>query len=327
VADRSETPTMARRPGTVIEPQHPARYCPRCRTAHADNEPHRDERVTPVDFQTAIEQASSELSTVMAEVNGDPIYEHEVVASLERRGIHDRSIATMRSELYRCIDQRLVCQDARRNGFTARAVQQAGYYDEASAAPDDAALAAQWLATRAPARTDVSRSEVFAHYRARLDQFQPPAEVRWERMSAPLERFGSRQNAEAAIGALRDRAQGINSPLPRGVELRRVVTESHDWTRKDHAPTPELAHWLYVLPVGTISPLLSDEGSVFVVRVVERRQGRAITLEQAAPHIERDIVANRRAAAEGAYIAGLRREARVWTLFEDQPAPAAAALP
>jgi hypothetical protein len=122
---------------------------------------------------------------------------------------------------------------------------------------------------------------------------------------------------------LRDRAQGIHSPLPRGIELSRVETESHDWTRKDRAPSPELSHWLYVLPAGTISPVLSDEHTIYVVRVIERRQGRALTVEQATPQIERDIVAARRTAAEGAYLAGLRGEARVWTLFEAQPAGAA----
>lgn len=305
----------ARQPQTLIPAQPtPARYCPRCRTAHADHEMHLEDRVTPVDFQMVIQEAQQEASTVVAEVNGEPIYERDVIASLERRGERERSIATMRAELIKCIDNKLICQDARalRGGIAQTSHGQ----PPASGIAEEELLAAQHLASYVQVSPVVDRQEIFNHYRARLDHYQPPAEVRWERMSAAIDRFGSKQNAEAAIIYLRDRAQGIASPQPKGLDLMRVTTESHSWTRKDQAATADLNHWLFVLPVGTVSPILYDEHQVYVVRVIERRQGRAATLEQATPHIEREILANRRAIAERDYLVHLRRRANVWTIFD-----------
>ncbi|HTN74910.1 MAG TPA: peptidylprolyl isomerase [Pirellulaceae bacterium] len=325
----------ARLPATTVQPQPtPAKYCPRCRTAHADHEPHRDERVMPVDFQTTVQAAQSEAATIMAEVNGEAIFEREVVASLERRGERDRSLVTLRAELARVIDTRLICQDAQRHGFRidgeANSVQQVAFAGSPTPAvrPDEAELlASRWLAKHLRVSSDINRQEVFNHYRARLDHYQPPAEVRWERMAAPVTRFGSREQAEAAIIYLRERAQGIERGLPKGVDLKRVISESHEWTRKDKAETVDLGHWLFVMPVGTISPVLYDEQQIYVVRVIERRQGRAASLEQAAPHIEQEILTQRRAQAEQQYLASLRRDARVWTLFEVASRPDSAPLP
>lgn len=292
----------------------PARsYCPRCKTVHAAHEPHRDEQIMAASFGEPVAPPGGDAGMVLAEVNGEPIFERDVVAEMRHRGED-----SLRAALQRQIDRKLLCQAARRAGFTGRPE---GAQPASHEPPSDDELAARWLQQAVRIDESVSRQEVFAFYRSQLPRFQPPAEVRWESLTAPLDRYGSQQAAEAAIAYLRNRAQGLAVAPPENVDLGRVVPQTHSWTRREGIASPDLGHWLFSLPVGTLSPILYDDRSVYVVRVLERRQGRAVSLEQATPAIEREIVAARRDAAERHYVDSLRRDASIWTALDAATMP------
>lgn len=268
---------------------------------------------------------------MLAEVNGEPIWEHEVMARVEQRLARSavaqapRSKASLlREELEGAISCKLLCQDARRNGFQGVALATAMSSQSGKAigpeAVADETLAAEWLAHQIHSSADVSRQQIFAYYRTHLDRFQPAAEVRWERLSASASSFGSRQNALEAIEFLRDKMQGLAPSAPDGFDVRKLQTEHLDWTRRDQIASEAMAHWLFSLPVGTLSPVLDDVGGVCVIRVLERRQSRAITMEEAADTIRQELLAQQQKNAEVAVINALRQTAQIWTIFDVAPA-------
>jgi hypothetical protein len=261
---------------------------------------------------------------VLAEANGEPIFEDDVLPRVQLAAAGgDGQSSPLFSELVRVIDRKLVCQAARRAGFAGssgsplpvdpeRTFQQVSF----DAPVDEEQYAAEWLRAVVRFDTVVSRQEIFHFYRQHLHHFQPAAQVRFEHLSAATAQFGSPQQAEMAIRYFRDRAQRLPVSSPSDIDLSRVSIQTHDWISRDQIESPELAHCLFSQEVGMLSPILYDDTSAYVVRVLERRQARAVPLEEAADAITREILTARRVAAERAYVEELRRAARVWTVLD-----------
>jgi hypothetical protein len=96
--------------------------------------------------------------------------------------------------------------------------------------------------------------------------------VRWEEVSAPLDQFETEEQGVIALGAIRRRLEGDDVPPPPGLDpSTRVVTHTHDWTWLTEVHSPHLARQLARLPVGQISRVIRADGSLYLLRVLERR--------------------------------------------------------
>ena len=226
----------------------------------------------------AVHSVSLATGVLLAEVNGQPVYEGEVLPEADRQlsevgpGISIEDKLHMRPdyicrELIRVIDRKLVCQEARRAGpqVVAASFNAAG--------DDETALATSWLQTAVQVDGDISPAELLAYYRANLAKYPQPAEVRYEQITARFDRFSSREEALAAIDYARNRALGINSAPPKA-NLAGLEVQTLSWTRREEIGSPEVAGELFRLPVGATSPVLETAGAWRVVRGLEASFGR-----------------------------------------------------
>ena len=258
---------------------------------------------------------------LLAEVNGQGVFESEVVPAA------DRTLAAMgpnipvaeklrerpefiRRELNRAIDRKLICQDVRRAG---PGVLPASFV---AADADEHAMADEWLSRRVRVDESVSPAEMADFYRANPAQFTRPAEVRYEMVAARMDRFASRDEALAAIEFVRQRAMGVTAPPPANINLSALDVRAFGWTRRDSVGSAELADVLFRLPIGATGPALEFGGAWIVVRVLERHGAGIAPLELVADAVRQQILRHRRDYLEAAYVRELRNHAQVWTVFD-----------
>ncbi len=281
----------------------------------------------------------------VAQVNGEPIWKHDVMQSVEIQlasAMDAGEFATdaesgserFQRELQRMIDRKLLFQAAIRSGSHAHGASLANHelpnrgltgstHDSADNSSEaeprrerpERQVAAEWLSNATRVDELVTRQELYHYYRTQGDRFRQPAMVRWEQTVAPQERFSSREQAEEAIRYLRNMALGMTSQSP-PANLGAVEARNHGWTSREQLTHPALAQWLFSLPVGKLSPAIHDEVGVHLVRVLEVRPAVQIPLEEAADEIRGEIVRRRREAAEREYLQSLRQQAEIWTMFD-----------
>jgi hypothetical protein len=96
--------------------------------------------------------------------------------------------------------------------------------------------------------------------------------VRWEQVSVSIDEFKTLEQGVIALGAIRRRLEGDDVPPPPGLDpATRVVTATHEWTWLTEVHSPHLARQLARLPVGQISRVIRVDGSLHLLRVLERR--------------------------------------------------------
>jgi hypothetical protein len=278
--------------------------------------------------------AAADSGAVAARVNGEPIYLAEILPRVQRQlreqagqtspGRQQQTRpALLRAELHRAADQRLLCQEARRY-LPAEQIARVAYVAASTAdtsntagesfgsTVDDAALADWWLEQNVHISEFVTRAELFAFFRAHLDRYQAPAEVRWEQVTARPGRFASQQQAAQALEVLRKRLTGDRSPTPAEVALEAAEVTTNDWTPRDQLPAGQVGQFLASQPVGQISPVLQDDQGMHLVRVLERREPRWPSLDDVVEDVRRDLLHERYQLAVDDHLRRLRAVAQVW---------------
>jgi hypothetical protein len=264
---------------------------------------------------------------VLAEVNGELVFESEVAPEVDRQlanfgpsmsldeKLRQRPIY-IRRELARVIDRKLLCQEARR---ASPQVTQAAF-DAADG--DEATIATAWLKGNIRVDETVTQEQLIACYRANWTRFEQPAAVRYEQLTAPVDRFASRDEAKAAIEVMRNRALGIPQPPFGTSRTKAVEAKTFDWTRKDQIPSARIAQMLFTMPIGAISEVIEGTDGWRVLRVLERHGAGPAPLESVADAVRLEILRERHDYLEEAYMRQLRGRARIWTAF-DQSSPKA----
>ncbi len=262
---------------------------------------------------------------VLAEVNGELIFESAVTAAVDRRFAADgelsieekfrRRPAYFKQELSRAIDRKLLCQEARR---AAPEIVQAAF----DASPDEASVATAWLRAQTPRDDAVTREQMLVYYRANLGKYQRPMAVRYEQVIARDAQFTSREEAQFAINYIRNRALGVPQAVVAANRLQAVEVRTADWTEPSTVSSAQLAQALAALPVGAVSQAFEEDGLWRVVRVLERRPAGPAPIELFAEPIRQDILQTRHQYREEAYLRQLRSRAHVWTAFDPPEARA-----
>jgi parvulin-like peptidyl-prolyl isomerase len=93
----------------------------------------------------------------------------------------------------------------------------------------------------------------------------------------------------------------------------------YDWTSQGSLAWKEVDRALFTLPVGELSPIIVDEESFHIVRVVERRDAGMIPFEEAQAEIEERILTAYRDGKVEEFLDSLRQTIPVWTIFDDRP--------
>ena len=297
------------------------------------------------ELQTNVRSAAYKVSQeetpdlALARVNGEPIWESEVLARIRPRlaaepaqldnDMRQHRTLMMREELRQIVDRKLLCQDARRHLSSmqiASLVEMASRQRELASQnvrqvavelplEHESVLAESWLARYLEQHLMISPAEALAFYRRHAARFEVPAAVRWERITLPIEVLKSWPQAQQSMEYLRARMSGEETSLPASVDISLARTETYGWTPFDELPSRVVADTLASLPLGKVSPLLRDGTGVHIVRVLQRRGSQVRPFEEVDEVIQRELEAERRSRLARSYLDELRQRGQVWSVF------------
>jgi hypothetical protein len=188
-------------------------------------------------------------------------------------------------------------------------------------------VAGEWLRSKVKINEDVSPDDMLQFYRTHLSDYEFPTQARWEEIVVRKSKFKNESEAYAEIARLgnevwqRGTQQGVQGPA--FVDVAKTGSDGftakeggqRDWTTKGALQTTALDQAIFTLDVGQMSPILDCGDSFVIVRVLERKEAGRKTFVEAQADIREQLKNKRFEAGVEKYLAELRHDARIWTVF------------
>ena len=182
--------------------------------------------------------------------------------------------------------------------------------------------AAQWK-QRSKDNSEVSHEDMIQFYRSSIATYRIEAKVKWEQLAAYDSETFSRAES-------RRRVAQMGNEVWRGAAFEAVAKRSsqgptaalggkYDWTTKGSLRSEILDEAIFALPPGHLSRILEDEDGCHILRVIERQDESYIPFAEAQTEIRKKIREERSEVALQEYVAKLREDFPVWTIFDEDP--------
>jgi len=299
---------------------------------------------TAADVQTvshwaSLDWADESLPPVLAQVNGEPVAAEPVIAEVHRRllargiapeavtpAVREPMLAVVLAEAINC---KLLAQTARNVLSTAvqsqldQKVAQASGHSEARIVADsvaqavelEAALAQELLRRQVDHDPAVSAAEITEFYEQDPQRFRRPDQVRWRHYWIEHADVADLTQVAAWLQYVRSQAVGDHeaSPPP-GYDDRLVQVQQYDWMTLAEVPLATMRRRLQPLGTGQACEIYATPSATSFLLVTDMRTGETRPLSEVRSAIIAEILAERRAEAEAAYIAQLRSKAVIQLL-------------
>lgn len=185
----------------------------------------------------------------------------------------------------------------------------------------------EWVRTKVKINEEVSPDELLQYYEEHLADYEYPAQARWEELMVRKDRFDDTRKAYAEIARLgnevwqRGTAQGLRGPA--FTEIAKAKSDGftakdgglQDWTSKGALKATAIDQALFSLQIGQMSPILESDQGFHIVRVLERKEAGREPFAEVQVKIREKLKDERFRTEAEKYLAGLRRDARIWTAF------------
>ncbi|WP_460167808.1 peptidylprolyl isomerase [Thermostilla marina] len=191
----------------------------------------------------------------------------------------------------------------------------------------EAVIAQQWLQQQADASPDdvvpeIGPEELLTYYREHIDEFDHPARVLWQQLT--IKKKPDRPDAQeyAMLAELGNRVLR-GEPFEKVAESASegptaILGGKRDWTTRGSLKSKKLEEALFSLPIGRLSPIIEDDDGFHIVRVLEREEAYRTPFTEAQPQIRKAIEEQRRKEKLDEYVAKLKQEIPIWTVFDDE---------
>ncbi len=181
-------------------------------------------------------------------------------------------------------------------------------------------LAQSMLGQNIDYQPEVTHMEMADHWRDNAKEFDRPAKARWEKLTVAFDRFASKEEAWVAIG-------NMGNEVLRGAPFAAVAQRHsqgvdatdggyHDWTTKGSLASEEIDLAIFTLPVGQLSERIEDARGFHIVRVTERDNGGPVPFLDAQVDIQKKLRKQKVRKQVNEYVARLKKEIHVWTIFD-----------
>lgn len=202
-------------------------------------------------------------------------------------------------------------------------------------------IAGEWLRQRAPNPKPATHDEMLEYYQEHKKDYDYPSQARWEELMIRFDRHqGNRAAAWQDIAKLGNTLwqRVVANPNLRGPVFSKMSKEHshgftakkggvHDWTTKGALRNKAVDQALFSLEVGQLSNIIETEQGFHIVRVLERKEAGRTPFTEAQAEIRKQLESGRKEKLVRAELAKLRKQSRVWTVFDgDLPGPRLAEL-
>ncbi|MCH5375773.1 MAG: peptidyl-prolyl cis-trans isomerase [Planctomycetes bacterium] len=167
---------------------------------------------------------------------------------------------------------------------------------------------------------EVTHQEMLDYYHEHTADFTHRARARWEILTVRFDQFSNKSEAWAALGQM-------GNEVLRGAPLAAVARRHsqgadaqdggyHDWTTQGSLASEALDQAIFTLPRGRLSERIEDERGFHIVRVLEREEAGRTPFVDAQVEIKEAIHKQKVRQQITDYVAKLRSEIAVWTIFD-----------
>jgi hypothetical protein len=181
--------------------------------------------------------------------------------------------------------------------------------------------AAQWKDKNSTDTREISHEDLLEYYREHKEDYRIPSRARWEQLTAQNSETGSAAESYRLVSKL-------GNEVWQGASFEAVAKRSshgptaslggqYDWTTKGSLRSQVLEEALFSLPTGRLSQRIQDDEGCHIIRVIERQDEHIVPFQEVQEEIRDKIKEARSAAALQKYIAQLREEFPVWSIFEE----------
>lgn len=189
-------------------------------------------------------------------------------------------------------------------------------------------IASEWIRSKIKVSQNVSPEEMVEYYQTRRQEFEYPAQVRWEELM--VRKSGIPEQAQEQFARLAMMGNQVWPQVPGAAPTTPVfgavakaksegVNASggglYDWTTKGSLKATAVDEALFNLPPGQLSPILNSGTGFHIVRVLERKEAGCKPFSEVQNDIREKLKNERMAKAQREYIDELRKNARIWTVY------------
>ena len=195
-------------------------------------------------------------------------------------------------------------------------------------------IAFGWIAQQTKTKHEATHEDMLAYYLEHIEDYSFPAQARWEELRVRTSNYPTREAARQALAQMGD-------AVLRGANFAEVARKSsqgptaanggqYDWTSEGSMAWEMLDQAIFGLPVGRLSQILDDgrTPTISIVRVIERKEAGRTPFTDVQTEIK-DKLANAHTEKDKQklrdYLAKLREDIPVWTIYDDVPADPAVA--
>lgn len=170
---------------------------------------------------------------------------------------------------------------------------------------------------------EISHEELLTYYRSHQEEYSFPSQVRWEQIMVRSDNYSSKSEAYRVIAEM-------GNEILRGAPLDVIARRSsegprkseggqYDWTTKGCLNWRVVDEALFTMPLSRLSPILEDEDSFHIVRVLERRDAGVRPFQEVQGEIQEKILEDYRSEKLKEFLESLKESTVVWTIFDNDP--------
>jgi len=194
----------------------------------------------------------------------------------------------------------------------------------------DAMLGHMYVRSKIERDPVISLAEIMAYYEAHQEDYRHRDKARWEQLTVLFSRFGSKDEAHAAISAMgREAYFGGNMQAVARAQSQEPFAEQgglHEWTNRGALASKVLDQQIFSLPLNAMSQIIEDEQGYHIIRILDRKSAGVAPLSEVQDKIREILKQQKIAKDEAAAMAAMRERVPVWSIFPDD-IPGAKPLP
>ncbi|MEX2561009.1 MAG: peptidyl-prolyl cis-trans isomerase [Pirellulales bacterium] len=207
-----------------------------------------------------------------------------------------------------------------RGELDARLRELGGSVEREKRAYVESVLADQWLGEQVKGVEEITHGQMLEYYQQHRADFEYPAQARWEQLMVRFSNYPSKRAAWEALSQMGNQVWH-GAPL---ADVARARSDGptaadggrHGWTTRGSLVSTVIDDALFNLPLGALSEILSDDRGFHIIRVIERKDAGCVTFAEAQVEIREKISSERSRQKRRQYIARLRKNTPVWTVYD-----------
>jgi len=182
-------------------------------------------------------------------------------------------------------------------------------------------LAQEWMRKNVGGDEEIPHAELIAWYQNHLEDYEFPAQARFEVLTVKTGLKRSRAAAWDMLAAMGNEVLGgrpfAEVAMSRSEGPTAAAGGGFDWTNRRSLASKKLDEAIFSLPIGELSAIIEDGEALHIVRVIERKDAGRTPFLDAQVGIREQLVMDKRRQASDDYLAKLRARTPVWTVFDD----------